>query len=428
MTIDIRNHLAGNILMNSIDGFRSALPGMPAPAIAKRGAWCAMVLACLSSAPAVAVEAPATVTAASVLGAQASGPNYRVDQEVRSDGLLRLFVVQTAFGTFDVAGEGLMRERIRELAALRKLNEMSTSDMFVKSLKQSATAPLRFGADLISAPGATLAKSASGVANMFDRIGTGITNSRASRDSIAGSILGVDAARRVLAVGLGVDPYTDFQPLSAKLNDVATASAMGGLSVKGLMMAIPGGAGIAVSSTSTMSAVGSTLAERTSTQIVELVIGMLTRRGVSRALADRFVQNRSYTPTDLLVITKALASLKVSGATLFVAKAADATSREEAYFQRSRALLLAANAKSLGVGPFVQIGGFPLNRLKDGRLLALFPLDEVSWTENVAAAFGRIASAAGTGTKPPVLVTNGTITPMAQAEITQAGWTVQHVK
>ena len=44
-----------------------------------------------------------------------------------------------------------MRERIREMAALRKLQAMSESDVFVKSLGQAAAAPLKFGADLITA-------------------------------------------------------------------------------------------------------------------------------------------------------------------------------------------------------------------------------------------------------------------------------------
>lgn len=397
-------------------------------ASAQLGGLLVAALTFLGLGSALAFETPPTVDATSVLGAQASGPNYRVDREVRSDGLLRLFVLKTTYGTFEIAGEGLMRERIGELSALRKLNEMSASDVFVRALERQAAAPLRFGADLITSPAETLKKSASGVANMFSRIGTGITNNRASRDSIAGSVLGVDAARRVLAVQLGVDPYTDFPPLSAKLNDIATASAMGGLSVRGMMMAIPGGAGVALSSTTTVDNIRSTLAERTSAQVVDQVTARLTRMGVSRALADRFVQNRSYTPTDLLLITKALASFKASGKALFVAKAAEATTREEAYFQRSRALLLAANAKSLGIGPFIQVGGFPLNRLSDGRLLALFPLDEIAWTENVAGLVSKVsASAAGDG-MVPVLATNGTLTPMAQSEISKAGWTIAKLK
>src|SRR4051812_13125599 len=63
-------------------------------------------------------EAAPTVHAEAVLGAAASGPNYTVADEVRSDGLLRLFVLETNFGSFEIAGEDLMRVRIRELAAL----------------------------------------------------------------------------------------------------------------------------------------------------------------------------------------------------------------------------------------------------------------------------------------------------------------------
>ena len=79
---------------------------------------------------ALAFEAPPTAPAEAVLGAEATGPNYRIDPDVRSDGLLRLFVLRTRYGAFDVDGEDLMRERIRELQALRKLQAMSSRTSF----------------------------------------------------------------------------------------------------------------------------------------------------------------------------------------------------------------------------------------------------------------------------------------------------------
>jgi hypothetical protein len=382
----------------------------------------------LAAGPAMAFEDPPVVSAESVLGAQARGPNYTVESEVGSDGLLRLFQMRTAFGTYDIAGEGLMRERIREMAALRKLQAMSESDVFVKSLGQAAAAPLKFGSDLITAPGATLKRSASGLANMFDRVGSAMSNESANRDSVAGSVLGVDSARRQLAVQLGVDPYTDFPPLSAKLQDIATASAFGGLSMKGLMMAIPGGAGVVVSSASTADTIRSTLAEKTSSQIVDKVRGTLARLKVPGATIARFVDNRVYTPTDLLLMSEALAKLKSANSGLFLARAAEASTREEAYFQRRRAILLASNAKSLGIGPFVGVGGFPLNRLSDGRLIALFPLDELAWTERVATLFNRVQGIGGAGGGAPVLALTGTVTPMAEAEIMKLGWTIERLR
>lgn len=416
-------------------GHRSARPGTstgrPAQArgAALRAGFAALALLAFtfSPAPASAFEDPPVAKAEDLLGARASGPNYRVDPEVRSDGLLHLYDLQTRFGTFEIAGDDLLKVRLQELAALRKLQAMSESDVFAKSLGQAAAAPLRFGADLLTSPGATLKRSASGVANMFDRIGTGISNNGASRDNVVTSVLGVDSARRALAVQLGVDPYTDFAPLATKLNDVATAAALGGLSMKGLMMAIPGGAGIAVGSASTANTVTGLLAEKTSAQVVDIVVTDLQRLGVSPALAQRLVQNRAYTPADLLVISKSLGRLKAGGTQLFVARAADAASRDEAFFQRRRAELLAANAKTLGIGSFVMVGNFPLNRLADGRLLALFPLDEVAWTERVAQAFTRAGQATSGGTAAPVLAITGSLTPMAREEIGRLGWTIQHV-
>ena len=155
-------------------------------------------------------EAPPTSRAQEILGSQASGPNYRIDPEVRSDGLMRLYELKTSFGVFEVTGDALIRVRIRELEALRKLDAMSQSDVFVKSLGEAAAAPLRYGADLVTDPGATLRRTASGVTNMFDRVGAGISNRRSNRDNVVTSVLGVDAARRTLAVQLGVDPLHRF--------------------------------------------------------------------------------------------------------------------------------------------------------------------------------------------------------------------------
>lgn len=398
---------------------------------ARRGAL-ALVILCtgaLWSAPhAAAFEPPATTTAQAVLGEAATGPNYRVDPEVRSDGLMHLFVLNTAYGTFDIAGDDLMRMRLRELAALRKLNAMSESEVFAKSLARTAAAPLEFGADLIKDPGATLKKSVSGVANMFGRIGANINNSRDNRDNVVASVLGVDSARRALAVQLDVDPYTDFPPLAAKLGEIASATAVGGLTMKGLLMIIPGGAGVAVSSASTADTIRGTLSEKTSTQVIEIVLARLGRAGVPSSIAGQLVQNRAYTPADLLVMAEALGALKAGKSGLFVARAAQAASREEAVFQRRRAQLLAQNATALGIGAFVDVGGFPLNRLKDGRLLALFPFDEVSWTDRVAQAFGRLAAAAAGETAPPLIILTGQATPLAQKEIAAKGWTIDRLR
>ena len=240
---------------------------------------CVAAFPALSSA-ALATEVPPEVSAASLLRGNEKGPNYTVLSPVQSDGLMRIFRVETPFGTYRVQGDAQLKTRIRELAAVRRLETMKASDTFVKSLGQAAAAPLKYGADLITDPKETLTRSVSGIANMFDRIGAGVRNQGASRDNVATSLLGIDTARRHLAVELGVDPYSDFPPLQKQLEDVATAAGLGGLSIQALTMAIPGGAGVAVSSVASANTFADTLKQKTSAQIIDQVSATLKRLGV----------------------------------------------------------------------------------------------------------------------------------------------------
>ena len=67
---------------------------------------------------------------------------------------------------------------------------------------------------------------------MLDRVGAGLSNTRADRDNVMESLLGVSDTQRQLAVELDVDPYTDFPPLAERLKQMAGAMAGGGLPVR----------------------------------------------------------------------------------------------------------------------------------------------------------------------------------------------------
>jgi hypothetical protein len=377
--------------------------------------------------PCPAFEAPRDEIAVTYLGAAVEGPGYKVDAIVPGDGFLRTFTIDTAHGRIQVHGVELARQRVRELQALHRLAQMSDSDVFAKSLGNAALAPVRFGADLIKDPGKTLNRTFSGIGNMFDRIEAGVQQRGSSRDSAAGSLLGTDSARRQFAVELGVDPYTDYAPLAQRLDAIAKAAALGGLSVKAVFVAVPGTGGAVVSSTSTISSVQGTLREKTSAQIVQQVSATLQRLKVPAAGAQKLIANRLYTPADLLVMSNALARLKAGNTPLFVARAAEADTRDVAFFQRRRAELLAARSAELGgIVDFVSVGGFPLNRTRDGTVVALFPLDDVTWTETAARAFTTVIGALRlTGYQgSPVLATTGAVTPMAEEQLKRLGWTV----
>ena len=397
----------------------------------------AVALACLGGggayAPLAAYEVPQGKNAATYLGDLMQGNNYRVAAKVRSDGNMYIFIVDTKYGKFQVDGIELTKVFIQELRALDALEKMSQSDTFAQSLGRSATAPIRYGANLIVNPVDTVKNSLSGVANMFDRASASLSDPKADRASTTDSLLGIDDARRELAVSLGVDPYTNFPPLAQKLTDVASATAEGGLAVKAALAVIPGGAAVmAVSGVSTIEGASETLRDKTSAQIAQEVKATLLRLGVTPDAIARFETNQAYTPADLLLTSRALARLSANNTQAFIERAAAANSRSVGFFERRRAELLSARSQELGgIADFIKVGGFALNRNRAGNVVALFPCDDIAWTaitERAVKAITNDLPRDGAGAHKPILATNGAVTPMALAEFQKLGWQVAHLK
>ena len=397
----------------------------------------AVALACLTAggafAPLAAFETPQERSAATYLGAFTEGNNYHVAARVRSDGNMAIFTVNTKYGKFQVDGVELTKVFIQELRALDALEKISQSDTFMQSLGRSATAPIRYGTNLIVNPAGTVRDSLSGVANMFDRAGASLSDPNADRATTADSLLGVDDARRELAVRLGVDPYTNFPPLAQKLTDVASATAAGGLTVKAALAVIPGGVAVmAVSGVASIQSVGETLRDKTSAQIAQEVKATLLQLNVPPESVTRFVNNRAFTPTDLLLTARALARLRADNTQAFIDRAAEANSRSVAFFERRRAELLAERGRELGgIADFINVGGFALNRTRAGNVVALFPCDDIAWTaitERAVTAITNDLPHDGAVARKPILATNGVVTPMASREFQKLNWQVVRLK
>src|SRR5215510_7569836 len=285
-----------------------------------------LVFALLVAAPAAsmtlasqagALELPKPEPAEKYLGKAVTGSNYTVKPMVRSDGVMRIFDVDTPYGKFVFDGVEFTKLRLHELDAVAALEKMSQSEAFGKAFGRAALGPIKFGADLITNPGDTVQRSLSGIGNMFDRVGAGLSNTRADRDSLVDSLLGVSDTQRELAVSLDVDPYTDFPPLAQRLKEMASAMAGGGLPVKAGLSLVPGGIGIAVSSVATMSDARDTLRSKTAAQVIAEARSILLRLGVSEESVSSLVENRNYTPADLLIMALALKHLNAQDTTAF---------------------------------------------------------------------------------------------------------------
>jgi len=350
---------------------------------------------------------------------------------VRSDGVMRIFDVDTSYGEFAFDGVEFAKLRLHELKATAALEKMSQSDEFGKAFGKAALGPIKFGADLITNPAGTVERSISGIGNMFDRVGAGLSNSRADRDPLMDSLLGISDTQRELAVELDVDPYTDFPPLAQRLKQMAGAMAGGSLPVRAGLAAVPGGVGIAVSSVSSVSVAKDTLRDKTAAQVIAEVRGILLGLQIEQANIDRLLENRNYTPADLLIMALALKKLNAENTDVFIEKAAGAGARNYAFYFRRRAQTLAARSNELGgIASFVMVGGQPINIARNGNVVAAFTFDDIVWTEVQSRTFTS-ATAEIHRIRPgatPVLASSGTVTPMAQAEIGKLGWKIIKLK
>jgi hypothetical protein len=383
------------------------------------------------SSTAAALELPKPEPVEKYLGKAATGSNYTVKPIVRSDGVMRIFDVDTPYGKFTFDGVEFAKLRLHELNAVAAIEKMSQSERFGQAFGRAALGPIKFGADLITNPADTVQRSLSGIGNMFDRVGAGLSNSRADRDNVMDSLLGVSDAQRELAVELDVDPYTDFPPLAQRLKEMSGAMASGGLPIRAGLAAVPGGVGIAVSSVATVGSAKDTLRSKTAAQLIAEVRTTLSSLDVPEETINRLVENRNFTPADLLIMARALKQLNAQNTVVFVNHVAGAGSRNVAFYDRRRAQILAARSTELGgIVSFVTFGGQPINFARNGDIVAAFMVDDIAWTEIQQRTFVA-ATTEIHRTKPgavPVLATTGTVTPMAAAEIGKRGWKIVQFK
>jgi hypothetical protein len=397
-------------------------------------ARCLAVFAlCAAAAPALAVEpesVPVT-SAKSILGSAVAGANYRVEDRVVSDGLLRVYTLDTRYGRFVVAGDAYLAKRLKELAAVAVLEKESQSKEFADALFAAGSAPVHVAGDLVTDPIGTVGHTLSGIGDLFGKVASGIANPNADPDSLADAALGVSAAKRKIAFDLGVDPYSDFPPLANALERVARASAMGGLVVKVGFAVIPGAAGLVVANVATAGNVAALTRDKTPAQLQDINRGQLAKLGVRKGAIQAFLANKTFTPEDQTAIVHALASMPgVRNAQAFIERAGEAHRRDLAVFLRRRAEMLAAyQSKTGGMTGFVSVHGFPMNTLADGRVIFLAPLDWVAWTKSVSATVTAITEEirAGQAAGRPVLEVSGEVTPVAMTALKELGWEV-HIR
>jgi hypothetical protein len=370
-------------------------------------------------------ERPRSFQANLIPGIAAGGQNYTIKNPVTSDGFMRIYVFTTPWGEFSAIGDGMMRQRQRELAALGQLQQVTESDSFNRALAEAGISPIKFAGELIVNPVQTLGNTLSGIGSLFGQVGSSAHNAGKYESDPMADLTGASRKKRELAIKLGVDPYTDFQPLQQRLTQLSAAAATGGLVVTGALMAIPGVGGLIVSNTATGANLGNAARDNTPAQLLDINRPKLLAMGVDRNLAEQFLLNRNYTPVDATAIVSFLEEVQVPGREAFVARAATVNRRDAAVFMRRQAEMVADyQNKTRSITGFVALGGFPFVTTASGGVLGLLPLDALSWTQGTDKAMRDITASlrsAGRPGKAEMRIT-GQATPLAKEKMRALGW------
>ncbi len=404
------------------------MTGLQVTESARQGRWAvvpamvSMLLlgATVSATSAAQFEAPANRKAAEILPAELlKGPNYQVRDTVVSYGYMHHWTVDSDFGTFEATGDGALRSLIREIHAIAALTEISRGEAFANSVAYAAKQPFEFAGKMVTDPVDTISAVPSGVFQIFGNVYTGITEKHdPSEDSRLKQALFVSSWKRDFAAEHGVDVYSSNKVLQEQLNKVGWASAIGGLSLSAAMAPLSGAGALVFKNTRLANQVGEALKEEPPSRLRIINNDKLAAMGISKDLAQSFLDHPIFTPRHDTVITAALADLKgARGRDIFLQAILSAQDEVGAnFFMNMAQTLQGYNATVSPIEDIALVNGLTVARAKNGRALIPFPLDRGVWSERgskIVSQLKQTYEATGFQGKFDFWVT-GTVSPLAR--------------
>jgi len=356
-----------------------------------------------------------------------SGPNHQVGRRITNDGYMNHYSIQTKFGIFDAQSNFELGIRVNEANALAAMESISTSDKFASAVAGAGGKVVEGAKNLVSDPVGTVKGTLSGVGALFRRAGQSLSEPASdSEDSALRRAIGVSKIKRDYAREFGVDVYSTNAVLQSRLDALADATSLGGLSAGAALMFVPGGAGVAVSVSKGTQMVNDADINRPPTDLRLMNRERLGAMGVNPDIIDLFMLNTVYSPTQQTLLVVALNKMNnTADRGVFIKFAIPTSDNDVALFRQRQAQMYAAY--NSGVQPlrrFVPIGTFTAAEAADGTLLFIVPLDHMVWTQAMAN-IARAATASSKNAKARRLISLGSVSKTASASLRALGWEVQ---
>lgn len=428
------------------------------------GAGLALACGC-ASAQMPAYESEPTLDAAMLVEPSLlSGPGFSVERRVEVRGYMAHFTINTSLGRLGADSVEVLAERVAEIPALMALDQVTGSEAFAQAAGSKFGGIAKAFGNVFLHPVKTVVGIPSGVArylrnrvvkvgdqaqSLSDRAarrmgadgdpyaaGDGPMTDSRDDDAVrpdrawyggAGAEVGREVKRQLsysrmkrdLARQLGIDPYTANPYIHIRLDSLAWVASSGNYAATAAIGSITGGAGVAISETTRISDVVWTqdpddikrrVGERLQDHVGdEFVIRQFLRRGV-------------YTPTLQLALLDAIDVLKPkAGVDRLLELAIGARSELEARFLVNALRMLVAHPQRRTGGSFVPVGAGLVWQLDDGSMVLALPVDQLSWTAELAEFFDR--SEFRIVNKTVLLAADASLA--SRRELSRRGWNIQ---
>ena len=359
-----------------------------------------------------------------------SGPNHRVQERVKNDGIVNIYTIDSRFGSFTAVSTAMLRIRIQEINAMAAMDKLKGTKEYGDSLKASGLSALVAAKNMVFQPIKTTTEVVSGVGLLFRRTGDSLFGAKRSdaEDSRFKTLIGFSNYKRDYAYRLGVDVYSRNQVLQDRLNEIAWTGFAGGLTVSAAMAAVPGGAGVAMTAIGT-TRLGTAIFQNTPPQdLRRMNTEKLKAMDVDEHSTDAFISDSVFSPREQTMLVSALDEMRgVAERDRLVQLAALTDKDDVAFFRQRQAEMYAGYHRAVSpIERFIGVGPVPAARTVKGALVFNIPVDYVVWTEELARVVTTADNLANQlpGTSEKQLWITGTLSPKARVEMQRLNWKV----
>jgi hypothetical protein len=376
-------------------------------------------------------EAPTTFKAADMVPADLlKGPHHTLDSKVNNDGYMNTYTLQSPFGQFKVVSTAMLRVRIHELDAIAAIEKVKASDEFGESLKASGEGLYKGAKALVTQPKETISGAVTGIGKLFQRAGDAASQPQTSdyEDEKYKSLIGFSKTKREYAKEYGVDVYSSNPVLQKSLDEIAWAGFGGGLSFSVATMAVPGGAGLAVSLTGGTKLLNDVIATTPPLDLRSMNRDKLVAMGLDATLIDLFLENPEYSPRHQTLLVGALEEMaKTKARKNYLKFAVHADNENTAFFKQRMAEMYAGyHQRVKPIERFVSVGKLVAARATSGNLVIGVPFDYLLFTRQTASIVTALNefAASSADIKGKELWVTGKASPSMRKHLIDMGWTV----